>query len=38
MHISRLIQEYDNTPSIARRDNYLDNPCIENFLGLIKTE
>ena len=34
----RLTQEYDITPSMSRRGNCLDNACIENFFGLLKTE
>jgi len=34
----RLTQEYDITPSMSRRGNCLDNACIENFFGMLKTE
>jgi len=34
----RLTQEYDITPSMSRRGNCLDNACIENFFGVLKTE
>lgn len=33
-----LTQEYDITPSMSRRGNCLDNSCIENFFGMLKTE
>lgn len=33
-----LIQEYDITPSMSRRGNCLDNACMENFFGMLKTE
>lgn len=34
----RLTQDYDITPSMSRRGNCLDNACIENFFGMLKTE
>lgn len=34
----RLTQEYDITPSMSRRGNCLDNACMENFFGMLKTE
>jgi putative transposase len=34
----RLTQEYDITPSMSRRGNCLDNSCIENFFGMLKSE
>lgn len=34
----RLIQDYDITPSMSRRGNCLDNACMENFFGMLKTE
>lgn len=33
-----LIQDYDITPSMSRRGNCLDNACMENFFGMLKTE
>lgn len=33
-----LTQDYDITPSMSRRGNCLDNACIENFFGMLKTE
>lgn len=33
-----LTQEYDITPSMSRRGNCLDNACMENFFGMLKTE
>jgi transposase InsO family protein len=34
----RLTQDYDITPSMSRRGNCLDNACMENFFGMLKTE
>lgn len=34
----RLTTEYAITPSMSRRGNCLDNACIENFFGMLKTE
>ncbi|MEG6586533.1 IS3 family transposase [Dendrosporobacter sp. 1207_IL3150] len=34
----RLTQEYDITPSMSRRGNCLDNACMENFFGMLKSE
>ena len=34
----RLTQAYDITPSMSRRGNCLDNACMENFFGMLKTE
>lgn len=34
----RLTQECDITPSMSRRGNCLDNACMENFFGMLKTE
>lgn len=34
----RLSQDYDITPSMSRRGNCLDNACMENFFGMLKTE
>jgi putative transposase len=34
----RLTQQYGITPSMSRRGNCLDNACIENFFGMLKTE
>lgn len=34
----RLAQEYGIMPSMSRRGNCLDNACIENFFGMLKTE
>jgi transposase InsO family protein len=34
----RLTQDYNITPSMSRRGNCLDNACIENFFGMLKTE
>lgn len=34
----RLTQNYSITPSMSRRGNCLDNACIENFFGMLKTE
>lgn len=33
-----LTQEYDITPSMSRRGNCLDNSCMENFFGMLKSE
>lgn len=33
-----LTQEYDITPSMSRRGNCLDNACMENFFGMLKSE
>jgi putative transposase len=35
---SRLIRNHAITPSMSRRGNCLDNACIENFFGMLKTE
>lgn len=34
----RLTQDYDITPSMSRRGNCLDNACMENFFGMLKSE
>ncbi len=34
----RLTQDYAITPSMSRRGNCLDNACMENFFGMLKTE
>jgi transposase InsO family protein len=34
----RLTQQYGITPSMSRRGNCLDNACMENFFGMLKTE
>jgi transposase InsO family protein len=34
----RLTKDYDIKPSMSRRGNCLDNACIENFFGMLKTE
>jgi putative transposase len=34
----RLTQEYDIAQSMSRRGNCLDNACIENFFGMLKSE
>jgi len=34
----RLTQDYGITPSMSRRGNCLDNACMENFFGMLKTE
>lgn len=33
-----LTQAYNITPSMSRRGNCLDNACMENFFGMLKTE
>lgn len=33
-----LMQQYAITPSMSRRGNCLDNACMENFFGMLKTE
>lgn len=33
-----LAREYVITPSMSRRGNCLDNACMENFFGMLKTE
>jgi putative transposase len=34
----RLTQQYGITPSMSRRGDCLDNACMENFFGMLKTE
>jgi putative transposase len=33
-----LTKEYGISPSMSRRGNCLDNACVENFFGILKTE